>query len=242
LFTDFGASDLYVPQVKLVLAQHGIDPSHIVDLLHEAPAFDVPASAHLLTALVSRLPRGTVVMAVVDPGVGGPRRAAVVRCENYWLVGPDNGLLSVTAARGAMEQAWHIVWRPQQLAATFHGRDLFAPVAAALAKNAVPAQWLTETQALDVSVAVEDLARVIYVDHYGNALTGLRAAGLPAAAQLSVAGREISQRRTFSEAPLKEVFWYENSLGLVEIAANLASAAEELELTIGTPLQCTVNV
>src|SRR5512133_1983272 len=111
LFTDFGA-DLYVGQVKAVLLEHApLVP--VIDLMHDAPAFDVAAGAHLLAACVPRFAPGSVFLAIVDPGVGTARAAIVMECDGRYLVGPDNGLMSVCAARSAVARCWSIAWRPE---------------------------------------------------------------------------------------------------------------------------------
>ena len=138
LFTDFGAADLYVGQVKAVL-QREAGSVPVIDLLHEAPAFNVLASAHLLAALAAQLPPDSVTLAVVDPGVGGARDAVALNADGRWFIGPDNGLMSVLAARAVRLAAWRITWRPAALSASFHGRDLFAPVAAAVTRGEFPA-------------------------------------------------------------------------------------------------------
>ena len=235
LFTDFGAADIYVGQVKAVLHQRAPD-AHVVDLLHEAPAFSVKAGAHLLAALAGRTPAGSVTVAIVDPGVGGRRRPVALLADDRWFVGPDNGLLSVTAARAGAADAFAIGWRPEHLSASFHGRDLFAPVAALLARGDRQAATLGKKSKLAESFGGEDLAEVIYVDHYGNAMTGLRAGGLPRNGRLVVDGRRIGRARVFSDLPHGEICWFENSLGLAEIAANAASAAEKLGLRVGNPV------
>ena len=101
----------------------------VIDLLHDAPSFNVQASAHLLAALSMQIPPGSVTLAVVDPGVGGPRDAVALEADGNWYIGPDNGLLSVLAVRAKACTYWRITWRPEKLSASFHGRDLFAPVA-----------------------------------------------------------------------------------------------------------------
>jgi S-adenosylmethionine hydrolase len=233
LFTDFGAADLYVGQVKAVL--HQVAPeARVVDLLHEAPAFNVKAGAHLLAALAARIPAGSVTLAVVDPGVGGSRKAVAVLVDDRWFVGPDNGLISIVAARAKRADVFSIGWKPPSLTASFHGRDLFAPVAAMLARGDRRAAKLEGKARLAQCFGGDDLAEVIYVDHYGNAMTGLRASGLQRKASLVVEGRRIARARVFSDVPPGEAFWYENSIGLVEIAANSTSAAGKLGLTVGT--------
>jgi S-adenosylmethionine hydrolase len=236
LFSDFGADDIYVGQLKAVLLQALAPPVPIVDLLHAAPSFRIASAAHLLAALERRFERGTVFLAVVDPGVGSDRDAAVVQADGKWYAGPDNGLLSVTAARAVEVRTWRIAWRPAALSASFHGRDLFAPVAAAIANGALPEDRLEPTPTLQVRLPAGDLAEVIYIDHYGNALTGLRAGGVSRAATIGVRGQRVAYARVFAEAPAGRAFWYENSIGLVEIAIRSESAAVRLGIGVGDPV------
>lgn len=233
LFTDFGSTDPYVGQVKAVLGQ--IAPTvPTIDLLNDAPAFDVKASAHLLASLAGHFPQGSVFLAVVDPGVGGPRAPVMVRADGYRFVGPDNGLLSVFAARAAHPEVFRIAWRPERLSSSFHGRDLFAPVAARVAADDVPDGWLVRTRGLAVDFGRADLAEIVYVDHYGNAVSGIRAGVLPREAKVVVNGRRLRYAGVFSAVPRGGAFWYENSQGLVEIAVNQGSAAKKLKLRVGT--------
>lgn len=235
LFTDFGAADLYAGQVKAVLLRHAPNVA-VIDLLHTAPAFNVQASAHLLAAISMQIPPGSVTLAVVDPGVGGARDALALAADNHWTIGPDNGLLSVLAARAKACTCWRITWRPEQLSASFHGRDLFAPVAAAIVCGEFPANKAESGARLSVDFGGNDLGEIIYIDHYGNAFSGLRAQDLPRNARIGVAGRSLGHARVFSAVPAGEVFWYENSLGLVEIAGNSCSASIKLGLQIGQPV------
>ena len=238
LFTDFGSGDPYVGQVKAALERDAPGVA-VIDLLHDAPRYAVRPAAHLLASLVPQFPQGSVFVAVVDPGVGGARAAVAVQAGGYRFVAPDNGLVSVFTARAREAQAWRIAWMPASLSSSFHGRDLFAPVAARLAADRVPEGWLAPLAALSVDFGGSDLGEVIYVDHYGNAMTGLRAAGVPREAELAVAGRRIAYARVFSEARGGAAFWYENSQGLVEIAMDRASAADALGLEVGTPVAWT---
>jgi S-adenosyl-L-methionine hydrolase (adenosine-forming) len=235
LFTDFGAADPYVGQVKAALEKEA-PGAPVIDLLNEAPAYRVRAAAHLLASLVPEFAQGSVFLAVVDPGVGGARLPVALRADGYRFVGPDNGLLSVFAARAHDAEVWRIDWTPERLSPSFHGRDLFAPVAARLATGRVPSGWLSPLPSLSVEFGAGDLAEIIYVDHYGNAVTGLRARTASPEALLVAGGRRLRYVRVFSEARDAAPFWYENSQGLIEIAMNQASAARELGLEVGTPL------
>jgi len=240
LFSDFGAGDLYVGQVKAVLGRCAPGMTSI-DLLHDAPAFNVRAGAHLLAALAGQLSPDSVVFAVVDPGVGGSREAAVMEADGRYFVGPDNGLLSVVAARALQRRFWHIAWRPDRLSDSFHGRDLFAPVAAWIAGGAFPGPKLAPVPGLDVDLGGEDLAEIIYIDHYGNAMTGLQGSALARDARLVSAHRHLEYARVFSEVPGGQAFWHENSIGLAEIALNGGSAARELGLEVGQHIMVVVS-
>jgi S-adenosylmethionine hydrolase len=234
LFTDFGVRDPYVGQVKARLAVHA-PAQQIVDLLHEVPDFNPHAGAHLLAAFAPGFPSGSVFVAVVDPGVGTPRDAVVVLAGGRWFVGPDNGLLSIVAARHADTRLWRITWQPEGLSATFHGRDLFALIAAEIARGEFPSDKLSLVEKLNVEFDADDLARVIYIDHYGNAWTGVRA--VPQGARISAAGKPFKHSESFGFVGKGEGFWFINSVGLLELAVNRGSAAATFGLKVGDPVQ-----
>ena len=235
LYTDFGAADIYVGQVKAVLESEA-PGLHVIDLLHESPRYDVRAGAHLLAALSAQIPRGGITVAVVDPGVGSARGALAIDADGRWFVGPDNGLLSVAAARAREREYWRITWQPEKLSASFHGRDLFAPVAAAISANRFPGAKATRIACPDVDFGGTDLGEIIYIDHNGSAFTALRARAIPTDAIVIAGPHRLRFRRVFSDASLGEVFWYENSIGLVEIAGAQCSAALKLGLAVGQPV------
>ena len=236
LFTDFGWQGPYVGQMKAVLAQQ-VPQQPVIDLMHDVPAFKPRAAAYLLASLVDPFPEETVFLAVVDPGVGSQqRRPCVVRAEGRWFVGPDNGLFNVIAKQSREYKIWIIDWQPDSLSTSFHGRDLFAPVAAKLASGQLPE--MTETSlTINPDDWPLDLAEVIYLDAFGNAMTGLQGARMPKDATLVINASRISYARVFAEAENGVPFWYVNSNGLVEIAMNQANAAQLLGLEIGTQLQ-----
>jgi len=231
LFTDFGLAGPYTGQMKAVLSREAPGVP-VIDLFADAPAFDPGRSAYLLAAYAAEFPAPAVFLAVVDPGVGGERLPIVVEAEGRRFVGPDNGLFELVWRRARERRTWSITWRPQRLSASFHGRDLFAPVAARLAAGRdvalAPIERPTRRDWPD------DLAEIVYVDVYGNAITGLRAASIPYAAAILTGGTAVRQRRTFSDAAPGTAFWYENANGLVEIAVNQGRADRDLGLQIGT--------
>ncbi len=234
LFTDFGLEGPYTGQMKAVLRREA-PASDIIDLFADAPAGDAKAGAYLLAAYAAWFPAGAIFLCVVDPGVGGARAPLIVEADGRRYVGPDNGLFEIMLRRAASAQAKAIAWRPEQLSASFHGRDLFAPAAAALAQGTPLAT--RHHAALRHADWPDDLAEIVYIDHYGNALTGLRAKALPATARLSAGkARRIARAETFSAVPPGTAFWYENSNGLAEIAVNRGRASDALALAVGAPV------
>ncbi len=236
LFTDFGLEGPYVGQIKAVLHRQA-PGAPVIDLFADAPAHDPQAAAYLLAAYAGEFDAGTVFLCVVDPGVGDPaRRAAAVEADGRWFTGPDNGLFNIVGRRARRLGWWDLTWRPPRLSPSFHGRDLFAPVAARLARGeAPPGEARDPKERLDASWP-DDLARIVYVDRFGNCLTGLRAASLAQGAALVAGGRALTRARTFSDLPPGQAFWYENANGLAEIAVNRGRADERLGLGLGSPV------
>lgn len=234
LVTDFGLEGPYVGQMSAVLAA-AAPKARIVNLFADAPVHDPRAAAHLLAAYAGDFPPDSVFLCVVDPAVGSTAQTPVVLlADGRWFVAPGNGLLNTVAARASQAHWWRIDWRPQRLSNSFHGRDLYAPVAARLARGEEPpgTPLELETQA----EWGEDLAQVIYVDHFGNCMTGIRAAQAGTAEILAVAGHRLRRVRTFSDVPAGRPLWYENANGLVEIAVNQGRADVELCLRPGEPV------
>lgn len=235
LFTDFGAAGPYLGQVQaaLTLAAPGIP---VIDLVNNAPSTDPAASSYLLAALARQLPAGCVVLGVVDPGVGGPREPVAVQADGRWFVGPDNGLFAGVAS-DASRLEWRVIdWRPARLSASFHGRDLFAPIAAWIARGEF--SWAGRRRdAPDFRGWGADCDRIVYCDVYGNAFTGRRYDDRLAGKHLAVNGVRLASAGTFCDVPRLAPFWYPNSLGLVEIAVNCGSAQAALGLEIGMPVR-----
>jgi S-adenosyl-L-methionine hydrolase (adenosine-forming) len=239
LFTDFGLQGPYIGQMKAVLHQMAPDIA-LVDLFADAPTGNPKASAYLLAAYAPWFTAGTTFLCVVDPGVGGARPPVIVEADGRWYVGPGNGLFELIERRAAKTRSWDIDFKPQHLSASFHGRDLFAPVAAMLARGEPPPGHPRAARVEPRAAWPDDLAEIVYVDHFGNAMSGLRAAMLPPNTRLAAAGRVLERARTFSDRPPGTAFWYENSNGLAEIAVNQGRADRDLGLAIGSPVELIV--
>jgi S-adenosyl-L-methionine hydrolase (adenosine-forming) len=231
LFTDFGLHGPYTGQMKAVL--HQMAPGiPAIDLFADAPVGNPKASAYLLAAYAGWFQVGTVLLCVVDPGVGGARPAIILEADGRWYVGPGNGLFELVQRRAKKTRSWDIDWQPERLSASFHGRDLFAPVAAMLARGEPPPGQPREDGADRRADWPDDLGEIVYV-----AMTGLRAAMLPPNARFVAAGQVLERERTFSDRPPGAAFWYENSNGLAEIAVNQGRADRDLGLAIGIPVE-----
>ncbi len=233
LFTDFGISGPYMGQMKAVLHRNA-PKIPIVDLFSDAPVWDVQASAYLLAAYVDGFGTGDVFVCVVDPGVGGERKWGILEVDGKWFVGPDNGLFEIVIRRSKAAKWWQGTWLPEKLSNSFHGRDIFAPVATKIACGGEIPGELRELEEIRRNTWPDDLCKVIYIDHYGNAITGIRAKLLTKKNSLETVGMTIEYAKTFSSVSKEQTFWYENSNGLVEIAVNQARADKKLGLEVGS--------
>ncbi|RMG88808.1 MAG: hypothetical protein D6708_10915 [Candidatus Dadabacteria bacterium] len=240
LTTDFGTRDPFVGVMKGVILR--ICPgAQLVDLTHELPPQDVLAGAIALEDAVGYFPAGTVHLAVVDPGVGTDRPALAVRTDRHWFVAPDNGLLSFLP-EGEIREIRRIenpdLWL-HPVSATFHGRDVFAPVAAHLAAGIAPervgplADGLKRLAFPRPRPTPEGLeGEILGFDRFGNAFTNLRRPGAAGRA-VGVAGRELSLLRTYAEAAPGQPLALWGSSDRLEIAVRNGSARRDLGLERG---------
>ena len=251
LTTDFGAGSGYPAQMKAVLLS-ALPDARIVDVSHEVPRFDVLAGALLLEATVPWFPAGAVHVAVVDPGVGTSRRAlCAVDGDGRTFVGPDNGLF--TPFLGPAARAFEIAPGgavPAPRTATFHGRDLFAPAAAHLARGgdpgalgpAVPDPVRLAWPAAQVGRG-ELRGEALAADAFGNLVTSIRAADLVGVevARATAGGRPARWVRTFGEGEPGELLAMVGSGGRVEVAVREGSAAVALGGTRGIPVRLVLG-
>ncbi len=254
LLTDFGTADYFVGAMKGVILSINRE-ARIVDITHEIPPQDIQAGAFTLMAAYQCFPAETVHVAVVDPGVGSERRPIVVSGGGQFFVGPDNGLFSFIYERERDARVFHLTneeyFRPS-VSATFHGRDVFAPVAGALSKGVSPEQLGEEIRDcvrlpfLNAKLSADNsvVASIIHIDRFGNCVTNLTpdditATMIAAGVNLTINGWKITSfRRFFAEMQdtPSELFAIWGSAGYLEISAYQASAAQLLGAKRGQPV------
>ncbi|MEJ7597150.1 MAG: SAM-dependent chlorinase/fluorinase [Kofleriaceae bacterium] len=261
LTTDFGMRDGYVGAMKGVISRLAPE-ARIVDLAHDVPRHDIAHGAWVLATSSREFPPGTIHVAVVDPGVGGSRAEVIARLAGQLYVGPDNGLFAYLSAypgpadgRAAArtskvaptmgpsieepDGAWTIAtpaFRAATPSPTFHGRDVFAPAAAALARG-LPAETAGPPTRLSGRLPwqppTEGRGHVVHVDHYGNLISDL----VRGAAAVRIAGRTVPVVSTFEAAPVGALLAYVGSAGTLEIAVREGRADQVLAVGRGTPVE-----
>ena len=213
--------------------------SALVDISHGVPPGQVRTAAYLLGRAWHRFPEGTVHLVVVDPGVGTDRRALALAAHGHWFVAPDNGVLSPILSPDVMPWVLPV---PAAAAPTFHGRDLFAPAAAALANGSPLSGLGTPLVGAPVTLPVTAphyegkaiVGEVIHVDRFGNLITSLTPELVPAYAVLEIEGLEVGPlRHTFGDVPRGELLAYLGSGGEIEVAVRDGSAATRLGIGFG---------
>lgn len=233
LFTDFGLEGPYIGQMKARILRD-LPGAAIIDLFTDAPTANPKAAAYLLAAYADEFPAGTVFLCVVDPGVGTQRPGVVVQADGRWFVGPGNGLFEIVTRRAAIISKWELAWDENSVSASFHGRDVFAPVAARLERGDKPVGEARSASWNAFPDWPDDLAEIVYIDHYGNAMTGLRKGFVNPSFVLQANHVYLKSARTFADVPSGEAFWYVNANGLVEIAINKGNAADVLGIGLGS--------
>jgi S-adenosyl-L-methionine hydrolase (adenosine-forming) len=240
LTTDFGTSDGYVGAMKGVIAR--LSGSHrtpvIVDLAHDIPPGDIAHAAWVIATSTPEFPHGSIHIVVVDPGVGGTRRDVIVRSRSRWYVGPDNGVFAYLAERGC--EAYAIEnerFRAEHVSPTFHGRDVFAPTAAAIASGEDPATAGPRVELagrLPWGPRERAVGRIVHVDRFGNLITDLPEA--EAGTSVVVAGVTLALVKTYERVEPGHVLAYIGSAGTVEIAVRDGRADKRLQLVRGDPV------
>ena len=237
LLTDFGTADYYVGAVKGAILS--VNPSAVVvDITHEIPPQDVAAGAFTLLAAYKTFPAGTIHVAVVDPGVGSTRRPIIVSANEQFFVGPDNGLFTYICDREPSHRTFHVTaerYFRREVSTTFHGRDIFAPVAAALSTGVAVEDFGAEINDEIRLPSLETPRRIIHIDRFGNCVTNITRDRSPS--EIVVKGRTISEFRQFyGEGDNESLFAIWGSAGFLEISVNGGSAAQVLGVKRGDPI------
>lgn len=250
LTTDFGLKDPYVGAMKGAMLSVVRDIS-IIDITHLIGQGKILEGAFIMLEACRYFPKGTVHVGVVDPGVGSERKPILVETDDYFFVGPDNGLMSLAARSLGMKKAIELTerkfFRPE-VSSTFHGRDIFGPVAASLSVGADPSEFgkeLGRITALDIPrpVAIDNgiSGEVIYADSFGNLITNITQDdinGLGAGCEVSIAGRMLDGiKKTYSMAANGALLALIGSSGYLEVAVNSGSAAGVLKAVVGEKIK-----
>ena len=248
LITDFGTADGYVGEMKGAILSLAPD-ARVVDVAHDVPPGDIEAAAWVLSRIWSRFPRDSVHVVVVDPGVGGSRRAVALRAADRWFVGPDNGTAARVLAEASSSEVWHL--DPDRCAtgpvsATFHGRDLFAPAAGRIAAGEPPealGDSLPTTSLIGLEIEPPTRSRdcvrgrVAHVDRFGNLITDIPATWVSPTALTELGGVELSGvRSSYTSVPSGQMVVVIGSAGTLEISVRDGSAAKRLSVGRGEPV------
>jgi S-adenosylmethionine hydrolase len=250
LTTDFGSSDYFVGAMKGVIASI-LPEARVHDITHHVAPYDVLGGALTVASSYPYWPAGTIHLVVVDPGVGSARRPLLVSAGGHYFIAPDNGVLSLVFDRETEVRAWHVTaekYFVHPVSRTFHGRDIFAPSAAWLARNGQPESFgpeVTDYERLALPkpeiTASTIRGAILRADHFGNLLTNLRPEDAPqlvsgARFRLQAGVAEITRLvTTFGEAGRGEPCLLVGSSGYFEIVANRASAAAVTGAAAGSP-------
>lgn len=252
LLTDFGVKDYFVGAMKGAIFSINWQ-AQIIDITHEIAAQNIASASFVLRACYRNFPSQTIFVAVVDPGVGSQRHAILAATADYFFIAPDNGLLSFVFDEA---QDFHVFklenekFFAEKVSRTFHGRDVFAPVAAHLSNGVALHEFGAETKSFvrlpemhPQKISADTIeAQIIHTDNFGNLITNLRRTDLPEKFTLEVGGKTINRLQNFfAEAATGELLMFVGSAGFLEIAACKASAQKILRLDAGAKIKLTVQ-
>ncbi len=244
LLTDFGTKDYFVGAMKGAILSIN-KRANIFDITHQVSPQDIRSASFTLRACYRDFPKKTIFVAVVDPGVGSNRKAILCKTENYFFIAPDNGLLSFVFNGKSDFRVYELtneMFFKHPISKTFHGRDVFAPVAAHLSKGIKADKFGSEIQNFKCfkenkprEVSDKKIeAEIIHIDHFGNLITNLTQNDLPESFILKINGKKIiKQLSFFAEAAKGELFMIIGSAGFLEVAAVQDSAVNILSAKVG---------
>jgi S-adenosylmethionine hydrolase len=238
--SDFGTRDWFTAAVKGEIFKIAGDV-RLVDITHNIAPFDIRGAAFLLSAVYNNFPKGTIHLAVVDPGVGGQRKPIIVDSAGYYFVGPDNGLFSYIYDPGSEV---YVINTPAAISHTFHARDIFGPTAAQLAIGARPGDLgkrSSDYERFEVTSVRKHKnsyqGEIAYIDHFGNCITNIK--NELEISKVVVAGQNVSVRQSYGDVQVNELVSVKGSIGYYEIAAHKGSARELLQVHVGMPIEAS---
>ncbi len=254
LTSDFGLKDAYVAEMKGVILT--INPkATVVDITHEVEKFNVQMGAFMLASAAPYFPKGTVHLAVVDPGVGTQRRAIAIQTKQSYFVGPDNGILILAAKNQRIQHIYELTnadFMLSSVSGTFHGRDIFAPIAAHVDMG-VKLQALGPEISNPVEPAFATIKRtedsvtgmVLHVDRFGNIITNINPSQIPSESKIRIKVSEVWMElplaRTYAQAKPNEPIAVVGSHGFLEVALNQGSAAEKFAAKAGDKVEVALE-
>jgi S-adenosyl-L-methionine hydrolase (adenosine-forming) len=254
LTTDFGLRDPYVAEMKGAILTIN-SKATLIDITHDVEKFNIRMGAFMLASAAPYFPKGTIHLAVVDPGVGTERRAIVIQTKRGFLVGPDNGVLMLAAQTQSIECIYELsnpnLMLPQT-SNTFHGRDIFAPAVAHLDRGIQPRDFGSEikdpvfphfSEVKQISGILN--GEILYIDGFGNVIFNIKEKNMPNSQVISIKLPQVSLKlkfcKTYGEAPTGEPIVLVGSHGFIELALNQGSAAEKFHLKVGDKIAITVD-
>jgi hypothetical protein len=255
LLSDFGLKDPYVAEMKAVILS--ICPEvHVVDISHEIEKFNIRTGAFVLASAAPYFPQGTIHVAVVDPGVGTRRRPLVVETERCFYVGPDNGLLMLSAQREGIRHVYTLSnprYMLPRVSRTFHGRDIFAPAAAHLAGGCSPSEFGPEVHDYVVPKFAKPRSRggelfgeVLHIDDFGNIISNLSmkdlekvGVGEGSLLHVQLKGKILALRlcSAYGEVPAKTPLAIIGGTDFLEVSINQGNASEAFGAKRGDPIR-----
>jgi S-adenosyl-L-methionine hydrolase (adenosine-forming) len=254
LTSDFGLKDPYVAELKGAILN--INPkATLIDISHEVEKFDAHIAAFILASAAPYFPQGTIHLAVVDPGVGTKRRALLIKTRLAFFVGPDNGVLILAAQKQGIERIYQLSnqqFMLPKVSSTFHGRDIFAPVAAHLDLGVSPSEFGPEIKdpvspqfAVVKQIGESLIGEVLHIDGFGNIITNINEAEISSfsnkkiGVELQEAALSLVLAKTYAEAKPKQPIALIGSHGFLEIALNQGNAAEKFHIKVGSKIEVT---
>ncbi len=252
LTSDFGLKDPYVAEMKGVILT--IKPNAtLIDITHDVEKFNTRNGAFILASAASYFPKGTIHLAVVDPGVGTARRAILLQTKLGFFVGPDNGILMLAAKSQGIEHEYQLVnskFMLPKVSSTFHGRDVFAPASAHLDSGVEPSEFgpeINDAITPDFASVTQKhgsfSGEVLHVDSFGNIITNINQKEIAHAKKVKINTQSISETfallGTYGEAKPQETIALIGSHGFLEIALKQANAAEKYKMKVGEKIEAT---